>query len=114
MDQYTHAANEYKKASAAYEAATREAEKLARSLDHEEPALRGDGWQKVVVVNVPAEFPLELRLIGTTMDGSAAPWGQHLGEVLARWHEAKIHLENAWEMVGHRPPAGMERPPFAR
>ncbi len=116
MDHYsTHAEAEYKKAFAAFDAATREAEELTNSLRDEVPALRGHGWQKVVVANVGAEFPIELTLFhmaSATLDGASVPWGRRLGEVLARWHEAKIHLANAWEIVRHRPPPGMSRPPF--
>jgi hypothetical protein len=95
----------------------REARELAASLEGEIPELRGDGWQRLLVANVGAEFPIELTTFNPTtptLDGASHPEGKRLGRVLARWHDAKIQLENSWEMVHHRPPPGMSPPPFPR
>jgi hypothetical protein len=76
-------------------------QKAAKNLDH---------WQAVHVTNAGVGFPMEVTMVGRSIDAATWPTGRQLADTVAAWHEAAEVVRTKWGRLSRETRSRMPPP----
>lgn len=101
----------YQVAFRAYKATEQQADRMASHVVEAGRALQN--WRTVMFANLNVGFPAEIALSSRSpsIDGKNWPNVQTLAETIARYHQEKHELDNAWRRIPESDRIGLQAPP---